>query len=68
MKAIVVGAGVVGSSVAYRLAQAGAEVTIVEERRPGGGTSSVTYAWVNACEKADLGGLFPAQLRRAPGP
>ncbi|CAM5771997.1 NAD(P)/FAD-dependent oxidoreductase [Bosea minatitlanensis] len=51
MKAIVVGAGVVGSSVAYRLAQAGADVTVVEERRPGGGTSSVTYAWVNACEK-----------------
>ncbi|HEV7256992.1 MAG TPA: FAD-binding oxidoreductase [Bosea sp. (in: a-proteobacteria)] len=51
MKAIVVGAGVVGASVAYRLAQAGADVTIVEERRPGGGTSSVTYAWVNACEK-----------------
>lgn len=51
MKVIVVGAGVVGASVAYRLAQAGAEVTIVEERRPGGGTSSVTYAWVNACEK-----------------
>lgn len=51
MQAIVVGAGVIGSSVAYRLAQAGAEVTIVEERRPGGGTSSVTYAWVNACEK-----------------
>jgi glycine/D-amino acid oxidase-like deaminating enzyme len=51
MKAIVVGAGVIGSSVAYRLAQAGAEVTVVEERRIGGGTSSVTYAWVNACEK-----------------
>ena len=51
MKALVVGAGVVGASVAYRLAQAGADVTILEKRRPGGGTSSVTYAWVNACEK-----------------
>ncbi|UFN47889.1 FAD-binding oxidoreductase [Roseomonas sp. OT10] len=51
MKAIVVGAGIVGASVAYRLAQAGAAVTLVEERRIGGGTSGVTYAWVNACEK-----------------
>jgi len=51
MKAIVVGAGIVGASVAYRLAQAGAAVTLIEERRIGGGTSGVSYAWVNACEK-----------------
>ncbi|MDF2809595.1 MAG: hypothetical protein K0S56_626 [Microvirga sp.] len=51
MKAIVVGAGIVGSSVAYRLAQAGASVTLIEERRVGGGTSGVSFAWVNACEK-----------------
>lgn len=51
MKAIVVGAGIVGSSVAYRLAQAGASVTLIEERGVGGGTSRVTFAWVNACEK-----------------
>ncbi|SHK01660.1 Glycine/D-amino acid oxidase [Aureimonas altamirensis DSM 21988] len=51
MKAIVVGAGVIGSSVAYRLAQGGAQVTLVEADRVGGGTSCVSYAWVNACEK-----------------
>jgi glycine/D-amino acid oxidase-like deaminating enzyme len=51
MKVIVVGAGIVGSSVAYRLAQAGASVTLIEERRVGGGTSGVSFAWVNACEK-----------------
>jgi glycine/D-amino acid oxidase-like deaminating enzyme len=51
MKAIVVGAGVIGASAAYRLAQAGADVTLIEAGRVGGGTSSVTYAWVNACEK-----------------
>src|SRR6218665_2266657 len=58
MKVIVVGAGVVGASVAYRMAQAGAHVTIVEEQRPGAGTSSVTYAWVNACEKLNSYAYF----------
>jgi len=51
MKIVVVGAGIVGASVAYRLAQGGAEVVVVEGSRVGGGTSAVTYAWVNACEK-----------------
>jgi glycine/D-amino acid oxidase-like deaminating enzyme len=51
MKVVIVGSGIVGTSVAYRLAQAGAEVVVVEERRIGGGTSSASYAWVNACEK-----------------
>ncbi|WP_163521148.1 NAD(P)/FAD-dependent oxidoreductase, partial [Klebsiella michiganensis] len=51
MKAIVVGAGIVGTSIAYRLAQAGVSVTVLEAGRVGGGTSGVSYAWVNACEK-----------------
>lgn len=51
MKAIVIGGGVIGSSIAYRLAEAGADVTLVEAGRVGGGTSSTSYAWVNACEK-----------------
>ena len=51
MRAIVVGAGVVGSSVAYRLAQAGARVVLLDAGPVGGGTSRVSYAWVNACEK-----------------
>lgn len=51
MKVIVVGAGVIGSSIAFRLAEAGAQVTLVEASRVGSGTSSTSYAWVNACEK-----------------
>jgi Glycine/D-amino acid oxidases (deaminating) len=51
MKAIVIGGGVIGSSIAYRLSEAGADVTLVEAGRVGGGTSSTSYAWVNACEK-----------------
>jgi glycine/D-amino acid oxidase-like deaminating enzyme len=51
MKAIVVGAGVVGSAVAFRLAQAGAQVMLIEAGRVGGGTSGISYAWVNANNK-----------------
>ncbi len=51
MRIIVIGSGIIGTSVAYRLGQGGADVTVLEERRIGGGTSSTSYAWVNACEK-----------------
>ncbi len=49
--AIVIGAGVVGSAVAYRLAQAGVRVTVFEAGYVGSGTSSNTFAWVNANNK-----------------
>ena len=42
IKTIVIGAGVMGASVAYRLAQAGAAVTVLEATRIGGGTSGIT--------------------------
>jgi glycine/D-amino acid oxidase-like deaminating enzyme len=51
MKAIVIGAGIVGSAVAYRLAEAGAAVTIIEADRVGGGTSGISFAWTNANNK-----------------
>jgi glycine/D-amino acid oxidase-like deaminating enzyme len=51
MKAIVIGAGVVGSAVAYRLIEAGASVTILEGNRVGGGTSGISFAWTNAHNK-----------------
>src|SRR5271167_2749338 len=50
-KMIVIGAGVMGASVAYRLAQAGAEVTVLEADRVGGGTSGISFAWTNAHRK-----------------
>ncbi len=50
-KIIVIGAGVVGASVAFRLAQAGAEVLVLDANRPGGGTSGISYAWTNAHRK-----------------
>jgi glycine/D-amino acid oxidase-like deaminating enzyme len=50
-KMIVIGAGVMGASVAYRLAQAGADVTVLEATRVGGGTSGISFAWTNAHKK-----------------
>src|SRR5215468_3608352 len=51
MRTIVIGAGVMGASVAYRLAQAGAAVTVLEASRIGGGTSGISFAWTNAHKK-----------------
>jgi glycine oxidase len=39
MKIVIIGAGVAGLGVGWRLAQAGAEVTILERSRPGGGAT-----------------------------
>jgi len=47
-RVIVIGAGVMGASAAYRLAQAGAEVLVLEAGRVGGGTSGISFAWTNA--------------------
>jgi glycine/D-amino acid oxidase-like deaminating enzyme len=49
---VVIGAGVVGASVAFRLAQGGAKVTVIEAGEIGGGTSSASFAWVNAHDKS----------------
>jgi glycine/D-amino acid oxidase-like deaminating enzyme len=48
---VVIGAGAVGSVIAYRLAQSGAAVTIVERRFPGSGTTGSSFAWINAFNK-----------------
>lgn len=48
---IVLGAGVVGANVAYRLAAEGARVTVVDAAAPGGGTSGASFAWVNSFNK-----------------
>lgn len=48
---IVVGAGIVGASVAYFLSRAGAPVTVIDSGRIAAGTSSTTFAWVNSHNK-----------------
>jgi glycine/D-amino acid oxidase-like deaminating enzyme len=54
-RAVVIGAGVVGANVAYRLAQAGAEVVVVDAGAPGGGTSGASFAWANSFGKTPRG-------------
>src|SRR5947209_13381872 len=51
IETIVIGAGAMGASVAYRLAQAGAAVTVLEATRVGGGTSGISFARTNAHKK-----------------
>lgn len=45
---IVVGAGIIGASIAYHLAKAGTRVTILEAGEPGGVATRNSWAWINA--------------------
>lgn len=45
---IVVGAGIVGASIAYHLARRGAQVTVLEKSQPAAGASGKSFAWINA--------------------
>lgn len=53
MKAIVVGAGALGASVARSLAISGEDVVLLDQRGAGTGTSATTFAWTNANRKDD---------------
>ena len=45
---VVVGAGIVGASVAYHAARAGAVVTLVDAGQPGAGVTANSFAWIGA--------------------
>ncbi len=53
MKVIVVGAGVLGLSVARQLAVVGEDVLLVDQRGAGAGTTATTFAWTNSSRKLD---------------
>ncbi len=53
MRVIVIGAGVLGASVAYQLAKRGAEVTILDKGIPGDAASAASFAWINSNGKND---------------
>ncbi len=48
----VIGAGVVGVCLAVRLAEAGAEVTLLERDEPGQAATRSSFAWLNSNDKA----------------
>jgi glycine/D-amino acid oxidase-like deaminating enzyme len=52
-RVVVVGAGVVGASLAWSLAARAASVTVLETDVPGVGTSATSFVWVNASSKLD---------------
>ena len=49
---VVVGAGILGASIAYHLTLHGARVTLVDAGQPGQGATRVAFAWLNAYGKA----------------
>ncbi|MGY1609459.1 NAD(P)/FAD-dependent oxidoreductase [Geodermatophilus sp. SYSU D00700] len=59
---IVVGAGIVGASVAFSAARLGAAVTVVDKALPGSGATAESFAWIGA---SGIGAGPAAALRRA---
>ena len=47
----VIGAGILGAAIAWRLAARGRRVTLLERGQPGAGASSHSFAWINAGAK-----------------
>ena len=51
----VVGGGIVGASIAWRIAARGQRVTLIDKGEPGSGASSHSFAWINAGAKEPIG-------------
>ena len=51
MRITVIGAGIVGSAIAFHLTRRGAQVTLLDAGEPGMGASSHSFAWINAFGK-----------------
>lgn len=50
-RVVISGAGIIGASIAYHLAQRGAQVTVLEKQRPGSGATRNSFAWLNAAKQ-----------------
>ena len=51
----VIGAGIMGAAIAWRLARRGVQVTLLDKGLPGHGASSHSFAWINAGAKEPIG-------------
>jgi glycine/D-amino acid oxidase-like deaminating enzyme len=45
---LIVGAGIIGASIAWHLVRAGARVTVIDSGEPGGIATRNSWAWINA--------------------
>ena len=59
---IVVGAGIIGSSIALQLRRSGARVKIVDAAQPGGIATRHSWAWINA-SSTSIGDYFRLRAR-----
>jgi glycine/D-amino acid oxidase-like deaminating enzyme len=48
LRVVVAGAGIVGASIAYHLAKAGAAVTVIDRQGPASHATRASFAWINA--------------------
>ncbi len=51
----VIGAGIMGAAIAFRLARRGVSVALFDASQPGHGASSHSFAWINAGAKEPIG-------------
>ena len=48
LRVVVAGAGIIGASIAWHLAKAGASVTVIDRQGPATHASRASFAWINA--------------------
>ncbi len=48
LRIVVVGAGILGAAIAYRLTRRGARVTVIDRVGPAAGATARSFAWLNA--------------------
>ena len=53
MKILIVGAGIIGASLAFRLTRSGVDVTVLEAATPAAAASGSSFGWINASFYAD---------------
>ena len=48
MQVVIIGAGIVGASLAFALSQQGADVSVIDASGPAAGATGRSFGWVNA--------------------
>ena len=48
LRIVIIGAGIVGASIAFHLSRRHVNLTIIDQAQPGTGASSHSFAWINA--------------------